>query len=182
MLYQYDLPVEPWLSGILRHKHYESWCQAGNSHNQPLAEDDSWHPVVELDEDEQFAAVCRLLAPLNDRQAQALFATKVEELSVSETASLMQRSTAWVKVNVHRAVSPFAAESILRLSVLLLGLCALLLLLPLGVRADWGLLAATVYSLHCPVDALAYLLTAYLLATAIIVGFGWLLSRRLWCW
>lgn len=194
----------------------------------------------------------------------------------------------------HRAVSPFAAASILRLSVLLLSLCALLLLLPLGVRADWGmvallktaallalttalfkftllvsgpaqpswenvlgfllilllslslftgfavkgdalslqeatavssfwacvtwvsligvgavlflhrmlrrarpgqrqllrlaiplcaaLLAATVYSLHCPVDALAYLLTAYLLATAIIVGLGWLLSRRLWCW
>lgn len=108
--YQYDLPVEPWLSGILRHKYYESWRQASNAHNQPLTEDDSWHPVVELDEDEQFVAVSRLLAPLNDVQAQVLYATKVEELSLAETATLVQRSTAWVKVNVHRAIQLLRTE------------------------------------------------------------------------
>ncbi|SEA24668.1 hypothetical protein SAMN04488051_102248 [Alkalimonas amylolytica] len=34
-------------------------------------------------------------------------------------------------------------------------------------------------SLHYPVDAVSYLLTTYLLATALIVCFGWLLSRHL---
>lgn len=45
-----------------------------------------------------------------------------------------------------------------------------------------GFLAATVYSLHCPVDALAYLSTAYLLAMLLVVSIGYGLSRRLWHW
>ncbi|WP_423187243.1 RNA polymerase sigma factor [Alishewanella sp. d11] len=102
--YQYDLPVEPWLSGILRHKYYESWRELAKGTWQPLAEDDSWHPVADFAEESQADAVTRVLAPLNAEQAQALFATKVAELSVQETANLMQRSVAWVKVNVHRAI------------------------------------------------------------------------------
>lgn len=197
-------------------------------------------------------------------------------------------------VAAHRATRPFAIAPILSLSIVLLAICALLLLLPLGLRADWhaaamlkstallaltavfliaavinsgpaavhwrqivlfstamlmtvvlfiafanldaelslkqaivdpsfwacvswvalvgsgavlvlhrllrrarpaqrqifrlavplcaALLAATVYSLHCPVDALAYLSSAYLLAIALVVGFSLLLSRRLWRW
>ncbi|GHG73398.1 hypothetical protein GCM10010919_26150 [Alishewanella longhuensis] len=54
--------------------------------------------------------------------------------------------------------------------------------LRLAVPLCAALLAATVYSLHCPVDALVYLATAYLLAASIVVAFGWLLSRRLWRW
>lgn len=45
-----------------------------------------------------------------------------------------------------------------------------------------GFLAATVYSLHCPVDALAYLGTAYVLAMLLVVAVGYVLSRRLWHW
>lgn len=108
--YQYDLPVEPWLSGILRHKYYESWRKTKQTQYETLTEDDSWHPVVSLDEDDQFVAVSRLLSPLNQAQAQALYATKVEELSVAETATLVKRSTAWVKVNVHRAIQLLQTE------------------------------------------------------------------------
>jgi len=108
--YQYDLPVEPWLSGILRHKYYESWRHEEYGKHQPLAEDESWHPTIELDEDIQYNAVSHLLAPLSEEQAMALYATKVEELSVSETATLMARSSAWVKVNVHRAIHLLRTE------------------------------------------------------------------------
>ncbi|CAM5190386.1 NrsF family protein [Alishewanella longhuensis] len=52
----------------------------------------------------------------------------------------------------------------------------------LAVPLCAALLAATVYSLHCPVDALAYLCSAYLLAIALVVSFSLLLSRRLWRW
>lgn len=102
--YQYDLPVEPWLSGILRHKYYENWRKTAQQQRESLSDDDSWHPQVALDEDEQYGVVSRMLAPLHPLQAQALYATKVEEFSVAETASLMQRSSSWVKVNVHRAI------------------------------------------------------------------------------
>lgn len=102
--YQYDLPVEPWLSGILRHKYYESWRQAGYGIHQPLAEDESWHPVTHFEEETQEQAVNRVLASLSEEQAFVLYATKVEELSVLETANILQRSVAWVKVNVHRAI------------------------------------------------------------------------------
>ncbi|GHG73404.1 hypothetical protein GCM10010919_26160 [Alishewanella longhuensis] len=108
--YQGDLPVEPWLSGILKHKHYESWRQTAQERTQSLAEDESWHPTVELDEDEQYSAVSRLLAPLSEVQAQALYATKVEELSITETATLLQRSAVWVKVNVYRAIQLLRTE------------------------------------------------------------------------
>ncbi|CAM5190402.1 sigma-70 family RNA polymerase sigma factor [Alishewanella longhuensis] len=108
--YQYDLPVEPWLSGILRHKYYESWRQLPYGAHQPLADDESWHPAQAFEEESQERAVRRLLAPLSEEQALVLYATKVEELSVSETANLVQRSTAWVKVNVHRAIMLLRAE------------------------------------------------------------------------
>ncbi len=45
-----------------------------------------------------------------------------------------------------------------------------------------ALLVATIYSLHCPVDALAYLLTAYLLGSSVVVAVGFTLSQRLWRW
>lgn len=50
------------------------------------------------------------------------------------------------------------------------------------VPLNAALLAAAVYSLHCAVDALTYLLTAYLLAALIVVALSWWRSRRLWCW
>jgi len=105
------------------------------------------------------------------------FATKGAALSLQEATAISSFwvCVAWVSlvgggavVILHRLLRRArpGQRQVMRLAV---SLCA-------------ALLAATVYSLHCPVDALAYLLTAYLLATAIIVGFGWLLSRRLWCW
>lgn len=54
--------------------------------------------------------------------------------------------------------------------------------LVLSCSALAGFLASAVYSLHCPVDALAYLSTAYLLAMLLVVSIGYGLSRRLWHW
>ncbi|MCB5227189.1 sigma-70 family RNA polymerase sigma factor [Alishewanella sp. 16-MA] len=108
--YQVGLPVEPWLSGILRHKYFESRRQIAANEHQSLSDEDSWQPSVPLDEDEQYQAVSHLLAPLNAAQAQVLYATKVEELSIDETANLMQRSSSWVKVNVFRAIQLLRSE------------------------------------------------------------------------
>lgn len=44
------------------------------------------------------------------------------------------------------------------------------------------LISATVYSFHCPVDALSYLATAYLLAAGVVVSVGYALGQRLWHW
>lgn len=52
----------------------------------------------------------------------------------------------------------------------------------LAVPLCAALLAASVYSLHCPVDALTYLFTAYLFASVLVVSFSWWLSRHLWRW
>lgn len=102
--YQPGLPVEPWISGILRHKFYENRRQQLRQQAETYPEDDSWHPTVVADHADQAEALQRLLSPLTDLQAEVLYATKVEEMSVAETANMMQRSVAWVKVNVHRAL------------------------------------------------------------------------------
>ncbi|WP_333607739.1 NrsF family protein [Arsukibacterium sp.] len=54
--------------------------------------------------------------------------------------------------------------------------------LALALSCCAALLAASIYSLHCTVDAVSYLLTAYLLAVMLIVLSGWLCSRQLWHW
>lgn len=102
--YEYALPVEPWLSGILRYKYYESYRRAQQHQCVPLPDDDSWQPAVAYCDTEQENAVATILAPLPAIQARLVYATKVEEISIAEAATRFEKSIAWVKVNVHRSL------------------------------------------------------------------------------
>nr|WP_163500425.1 sigma-70 family RNA polymerase sigma factor [Halomonas socia] len=108
--YQPGRPVEPWVSGIIKHKYRETWRRLVKHRHTPLDEASALIGDLSVDTVEWKLDSERLLRRLPKEQAKVIYATKIEGRTLAETALLMSRSIAWVKVNVHRATKSLRYE------------------------------------------------------------------------
>ena len=111
--YQTDQPLTAWVHAIARYKWVDHW--RGQGRRGLLHDDiDDWSDQLWVDSDHQAQDVQRdlqkLLSTLPDRQRVAIECTKLEGLSISETAERTGQSEAAVKVNIHRGIKSLAEQ------------------------------------------------------------------------
>lgn len=111
--YQTDQPLTAWVHAIARYKWVDHW--RGQGRRGLLHDDiDDWadHLWATNDHDAQDAHrdLHRLLSGLPERQRVAIEFTKLEGLSISETADRTGQSEAAVKVNIHRGLKALAQQ------------------------------------------------------------------------
>ena len=105
--YQSDQPLTAWVYAIARYK----WVDHLRAHGrrEALHEDiDDWADSLSADSDTEASDSQRdldqMLAALPAKQRAAIEHTRLQGLSISETAQLTGQSEASVKVNVHRGL------------------------------------------------------------------------------
>lgn len=93
-------PFGPWLAGIARYKMLDRLRAAYKETEVELTDQGRTqsHERAVLSD----VVLGQLLGALPEAQARAIRLVKIEGLSVAEAARAMDRSEAWVKVNVHR--------------------------------------------------------------------------------
>ena len=111
--YQSDQPLTAWVYAIARYK----WVDHLRAHGrrESLHEDiDDWADSLSADSDTQASDSQRdlgqMLAALPAKQRAAIEHTRLQGLSISETAQLTGQSEASVKVNVHRGLKALMAK------------------------------------------------------------------------
>lgn len=101
----------PWAYTITRHKlidHMRRYARTGG----PLDSLDESHELLAAEDDQAHEAhrdVHLLLAKLPDRHRLPILHTKLEGLSVAETAALTGMSESAIKIGVHRGLKALAA-------------------------------------------------------------------------
>lgn len=108
--YDDSLPVTAWLHGIARHKLVDHWRRQGRSDvaAEPLDElPEALHPAVEADASSP-RDLAGLLARLPAAQRDAIVDTRLEGLSVAESARRRGASESAIKVQVHRGLQRLA--------------------------------------------------------------------------
>jgi RNA polymerase sigma-70 factor, ECF subfamily len=111
--YQSDQPLTAWVHAIARYKWVDHW--RGQGRRGLLHDDiDDWADQLWVDSDHEAQDVQRdlhrLLATLPERQRVAIECTKLEGLSISETAARTGQSESAVKVNIHRGIKALAEQ------------------------------------------------------------------------
>ena len=111
--YQSDQPLTAWVYAIARYK----WVDHLRTHGrrESLHEDiDDWADSLTADNDAHASETQRdlgqMLAALPAKQRAAIEHTRLQGLSISETARLTGQSEASVKVNVHRGLKALMAK------------------------------------------------------------------------
>lgn len=106
--YDDSLPVTAWLHGIARHKLVDHWRRQGRQATEPLDDlPEALHPVV-APEASGTRDLATLLAWLPAAQRDAIVDTKLEGLSVAESAQRRGASESAIKVQVHRGLQKLA--------------------------------------------------------------------------
>ena len=109
--YNPSLPVSAWLYAIARHKLVDLLRRRGRTEalHDPIDElPEAMHPLAQSDGSAR-RDLDLLLDQLPAAQRHAIMDTKVEGLSVAETARRRDMSESAVKVNVHRELRRLAA-------------------------------------------------------------------------
>jgi RNA polymerase sigma factor (sigma-70 family) len=109
--YDSAVPLTAWMYAIARYKLID-WLRRHarqGSLNDTLDEADGLFAHADADAGDARRDVMALLAALPDKQREAIIYTKLDGLSVRETASAMQTTEASVKVAVHRGLKTLAA-------------------------------------------------------------------------
>jgi RNA polymerase sigma-70 factor, ECF subfamily len=104
------MPVTAWLHAIARHKLVDLWRRHGRSGAvfESFDElDERDHPAA-VDTAESARDLAALLQQLSPAQRRSIVDTKIEGLSVAETARAAGMSESAVKVNVHRGLQKLA--------------------------------------------------------------------------
>ena len=111
--YQVAQPLTAWMYAIARYK----WIDHLRAHGrrEALHDDiDDWADVLSVHGDHEVAHSHRdlnhLLSTLPANQRQAIEHTKLQGLSIVQTAALTGQSEAAVKVNVHRGLKTLATQ------------------------------------------------------------------------
>lgn len=109
--YQIDQPLTAWVHAIARYKMIDLLRSksAREALHEPLDDADDLFADDDAQPGEARRDLQTLLATLPQRQREAIVRTKLEGLSVAETASLTGMSESAVKVNVHRGLKALAA-------------------------------------------------------------------------
>ncbi|WP_090142801.1 sigma-70 family RNA polymerase sigma factor [Limnohabitans sp. DM1] len=110
--YQSDQALTAWVFAIARYK----WVDHLRAHGrrESLHDDiDDWADILSVDSDEEASDAQRdltqMLADLPAKQREAIEHTRLQGLSISETARLTGQSEASVKVNIHRGLKSLMA-------------------------------------------------------------------------
>ncbi|MBX9768639.1 MAG: NrsF family protein [Bdellovibrionales bacterium] len=103
------LPVEAWLTGIVRYKTID-WLRSNANSRKHVSLEDIEHLSFEDDLAKTANPTAHLelesmVGELSGKQKSAVLLTKIEGLSISETAKRLEMSETSVKVTVHRALS-----------------------------------------------------------------------------
>ena len=111
--YQSEQPFTAWMYAIARYK----WIDHLRAHGrrEALHDDiDDWSEVLAASSETEVADSRRdlshMLTLLPDKQRLAIEHTKLQGLSITETATLTGQSEAAVKVNVHRGLKALATQ------------------------------------------------------------------------
>ena len=111
--YQSDQPLTAWVFAIARYK----WVDHLRVHGrrEKLHDDiDDWADTLTVDSDTETSDAQRdlaqVLADLPPKQRAAIEHTRLQGLSITETAQLTGQSEASVKVNVHRGLKTLMAK------------------------------------------------------------------------
>jgi RNA polymerase sigma-70 factor (ECF subfamily) len=111
--YQVAQPFTAWMFAIARYK----WIDHLRAHGrrEALHDDiDDWSAVLSVSGDTEAADsqrdLAHMLSRLPDKQRLVIEHTKLQGLSVNETAILTGQSQAAVKVNVHRGLKALATQ------------------------------------------------------------------------
>lgn len=105
--YQSDQPLSAWVYAIARYKWIDHLRSQGR--HELLHDDiDDWADILPADSDAEAGESQRdlagMLSALPDKQRVAIECTRLQGLSIRETAQLTGQSEASVKVNVHRGL------------------------------------------------------------------------------
>lgn len=112
MTYDRDAPLTAWMYAIARYKLID-WLRRHARHeglNDPLDDDSELFSTADADGSEARRDLQKVLNMLPEQQRAAILHTKVDGLSVRETAAAMQISEASVKVAVHRGLKALAEK------------------------------------------------------------------------
>jgi len=111
--YQSDQPLTAWVYAIARYK----WVDHLRAHGrrESLHDDiDDWAETLAVDGNQEVSDAQRdlqqMLSDLPLKQRQAIEHTRLQGLSITETAQLTGQSEAAVKVNVHRGLKALMAK------------------------------------------------------------------------
>lgn len=109
--YDPALPLTPWVHAIARYKLVDFLRRRSRAEalTDPLGDDDSLFARSEAEAADARRDLARLLARLPDRQRLPIIHTKIEGLSVAQTAALTGMSASAIKVGVHRGLKALAA-------------------------------------------------------------------------
>ena len=105
-------PVTAWTYAIARYKLIDLFRRRSRKEvlHDPLDEDDELLATSDSEANDARRDLARLLAELPDRQRLPIIHTKIEGLSVAETARLTGMSPSAIKVGVHRGLKALAAK------------------------------------------------------------------------
>ncbi|MBS0340938.1 MAG: sigma-70 family RNA polymerase sigma factor [Proteobacteria bacterium] len=109
--YQSDQPLTAWVHAIARYKMIDLLRSKSvrEALHDPIDDADGLFADDETTAGDTRRDLQTLLATLPERQREAIVRTKLEGLSVADTASLTGMSESAVKVNVHRGLKALAA-------------------------------------------------------------------------
>lgn len=112
MTYDRNAPLTAWIHAIAKYKLID-WLRRHARHemlNDPLDDENELFSTADTDSSDARRDLGKVLDLLPEQQRIAILHTKVDGLSVRETAAAMQISEASVKVAVHRGLKTLAAK------------------------------------------------------------------------
>jgi RNA polymerase sigma-70 factor (ECF subfamily) len=109
--YDAGQPLTPWVQALARYKLIDMMRRRARTdmHNDPFDEEDGFFAAADGEASDARRDLARLLEQLPDRQRLPIVHTKLEGLSVAETAQRTGMSESAVKVGVHRGLKALAA-------------------------------------------------------------------------
>lgn len=110
--YDVDQPLSPWVQAIAKYKLID-FLRRRAVHDQltePLDDEAEFFAATDDQAAEARRDLAKLLEKLPDRQRLPIVHTKLEGLSVEETAQLTGMSISAIKVGVHRGLKALAAK------------------------------------------------------------------------
>jgi RNA polymerase sigma-70 factor (ECF subfamily) len=110
--YRRSEPLTAWVHAVARYKLVDLWRrrQRHEALNDPLEDDSAVFAVDDQGAGEVRRDLGQLLKQLPDQQRLAILHTKLEGLSVQETAQLTGMSESAVKVGVHRGLKALGRQ------------------------------------------------------------------------
>ena len=111
--YQSDQPLTAWVYAIARYKwidHLRAHGQRGQLHDDIDDWVDTLATAPEHESQDSQRDLAQMLSGLPDKQRQAIEHTRLQGLSITETAQRLGQSEAAVKVNIHRGIKALMAR------------------------------------------------------------------------